>query len=48
VVAVNLGTEPVEIGGIEGSVALSTGRERDDEPVGGTLGLAPAEGAIVI
>jgi alpha-glucosidase len=48
VVAVNLGSRPVRIPGIDGSVALSTNRDRDGEAVSDQLGLAPAEGAIVV
>lgn len=47
-VALNLGSEPVEIGGIDGSIALSTNRTRDGEPVARNLALAPSEGAIVV
>jgi alpha-glucosidase len=46
VVAVNLGTEPAEIGGVEGSLRLGTNREREGEVVR-SLTLAPGEGAIV-
>ena len=45
-VALNLGREPVEIGGVEGSIALSTSR-RDGEFVAGGLALAPSEAAII-
>jgi alpha-glucosidase len=47
VVAVNLGSGPVEISGVEGSIAISTARVRDGESVTGSLALGPAEGAIV-
>jgi alpha-glucosidase len=47
VVAVNLGSQPVQIAAIEGSIALSTNRERDGERVDGQLTLAPAEGSVV-
>ena len=47
VVALDLGDEPVEIEGIDGSIALSTNRTRDGEHVSGGLSLAPYEGAIV-
>jgi alpha-glucosidase len=47
VVAVNLGSEPVEIQGVDGTIAIATRRERDGEDVGGTLALRPAEGAVV-
>jgi hypothetical protein len=46
-VALNLGRTPVDVAGISGSVALSTNRARDGEPVVRSLALAPAEGAIV-
>ena len=44
VVAVNLGEEPVEIVGIDGSIALSTDRGRDGEPVTRSVSLAPGRG----
>jgi alpha-glucosidase len=47
VVAVNLGEQPVEIEGIEGSVALTTTRAGEGELVSGRLTLSPAEGAVV-
>lgn len=47
VVALNLGGAPVEVAGIDGSIALSTSRTRDGEKVTGGLTLAPSEGAIV-
>ena len=47
VVAVNLGSGPVEIGGIEGTIALATVRAREQERVSGRLRLGPAEGAVV-
>jgi alpha-glucosidase len=47
-VALNLGSESVGIAGIDGSIALSTKRAREGQPVAGHLALAPAEGAIVI
>jgi alpha-glucosidase len=47
VVAVNLGSEQVEIEGIDGSIAIATRRDRDGEDVTGSLALGPAEGAIV-
>jgi alpha-glucosidase len=46
-VAVNLGSGPVEIEGVEGSVAIATDRRRDGERVRGRLRLGPAEGAVV-
>jgi alpha-glucosidase len=46
VVAVNLGDEEGAIA-VEGTVAIATRRERDGEPVRGTLSLAPGEGAVV-
>ena len=48
VVAVNLGSRPVRVPGIDGSIALSTNRGREGVAVSGQLGLAPAEGAIVV
>ena len=47
VVAVNLGTEMVELSGVEGSIAIATDRARDAERVAGGLRLNPSEGAIV-
>jgi alpha-glucosidase len=47
VVAVNLGSSPVEIEGVEGSIALATRGTRDGESVTGRLRLVPAEGAVV-
>ncbi len=47
-VAVNLGSGPVEIGGLHGLVALATRRERDGETVSGALRLEPAEAVVVI
>jgi alpha-glucosidase len=46
-VAVNLGRKPVEIDGIEGTVAVATRRSRDGEVVSGTLPLEAAEGVVV-
>ena len=46
-VAVNLGAETVEIGGVDGSIVLATNRSRDGDVVSGTLRVDPAEGAIV-
>jgi alpha-glucosidase len=45
--AVNLGSESVEIDGIEGTVALATTRSRDGEVASGRLTLGPAQGAVV-
>ncbi len=47
VTAINLGSRPVEIDGVDGSIALATRRSRDGESVTGRLRLAPAEGAVV-
>ena len=48
VVALNLGSERAEIGGLDGLIALSTNRARDGEQLAGSLALAPSEGAIVV
>ena len=48
IVAVNIGSSPTEIGGIEGSIALATAGCRDGERVAGRLLLAPREGLIVV
>jgi alpha-glucosidase len=47
VVAINFGTDSAEFDDVEGSIALATDRDREAEPVGGRLHLAPAEGAVV-
>ena len=47
-VAVNLGEEPVEIVGIDGSIALSTDRGRYGEHVTRSVSLGPAEGVVVV
>ena len=47
VVSVNVGAEPVEIGGIDGSLALATDRGREGETVAGRLRLEPAQGIVV-
>jgi alpha-glucosidase len=47
-VAVNLGGEPAEVEGLEGTIALATARGRERERVAGRLRLGPAEGAIVV
>jgi alpha-glucosidase len=47
IVVVNLGAEPAELEGVEGSIALATARGREGERVVGRLRLGPAEGAIV-
>ena len=47
VVAVNLGSKPAELEGIDGAIALGTVRSREGESTRGRLGLAPAEGVIV-
>jgi hypothetical protein len=44
---VNLGLEIVEIGGVHGSIALSTNPSRNGEALECTLVLGPAEGVIV-
>jgi alpha-glucosidase len=46
-VAINLGVDSTEIDGVEGSIALATRREREQERVHGRLRLGPAEGAVV-
>jgi alpha-glucosidase len=48
VVAINFGPAPVEIVGIEGSIALATDRSREGRRVMGRLRLATAEGAVVL
>ena len=47
VVAVNLGSETVEIQGVKGVVAIGTERARDGEDVAGTLVLDPGAGVVV-
>jgi alpha-glucosidase len=47
VVALNLGPEAIEIAVPEGTIALSTGRDRDGERVERGLALTPSEGAIL-
>jgi len=37
-----------EVGGLDGSIALSTNRARDGEKLDGSLVLAPSEGAILV
>jgi hypothetical protein len=44
---VNLGSDPVEIDSITGSVALATAQGREGERVAPRLPLGPAEGAVV-
>jgi alpha-glucosidase len=46
-VGVNLGSGPVEIDGVVGSVALATAHGREGQRVTGRLPLGPAEGAVV-
>jgi alpha-glucosidase len=46
-VGVNLGSSPVEIDGIAGSVALATAHGREGERVTERLPLGSAEGAVV-
>ncbi len=48
VVALNLGAEPVQIDGIEGSIVLSTDRRRDGETSTGCLTLGASEGVVVL
>ncbi len=48
VVALNLGDEPVQIEGVEGSIALSTNRARDGEPTTERLALGASEGVVVL
>ncbi len=48
VVALNLGSQPVEIEGVQGAIALTTNRAREGEHVSGALALASSEGAIVV
>lgn len=48
VVAVNLGSTPVEIADVAGAVELATRREREAERVAGSLHLAGAEGVVVV
>jgi alpha-glucosidase len=47
VVAINLGTSDATIDGVDGSIVLTTNRNREGEPSGGRLRLGPAEGAVV-
>ena len=47
-VALNLGSEPVEIAGPHGAVVLATRREREGETVTGALRLGPAEAVVVM
>jgi len=47
VVVVNLGREPCDIDGVDGSIALATSRTREGDRASGRLRLAPAEGAVV-
>jgi hypothetical protein len=46
-IGVNLGSDPVEIDSITGSVALATAQGREGERVAPRLPLGPAEGAVV-
>ena len=48
VVALNLGSSPAEIDGIDGTVALATVRKRESEVATGRFTLGPAEGAVVV
>jgi alpha-glucosidase len=47
VIAVNLGSHPVEIGDVAGSLALGTVRAREGERVEGYVRLEPAQGVVV-
>ena len=47
VVVLNLGAAAVIVPGISGTIAIGTRRERDGEPVTGTVTLAPNEGAVL-
>ncbi len=47
-VALNLGSKPVEIDGILGTIALTTTRDREGERVAEGLQLDPREGAVVV
>jgi alpha-glucosidase len=47
-VALNLGSEPVELDDIAGTVGIATDRTRDGERVDGRLPLAPAQAAVVV
>jgi hypothetical protein len=42
-----LADEPAALDGVEGRVAISTGRDRDGEDVRGRLELEPWEGVVV-
>ena len=46
--ALNLGSEPVEIAGQRGVVVLATRRGREGDTVVGGLRLAPAEAVVVM
>jgi len=46
-VALNLSGDEVAVGGVGGTVAIATARQRDGERVGGTLALGPWQGAVV-
>ena len=45
-VALNLSEEEIRIADVDGVVRLATARGREGEHVGGTLTLAPFEGAV--
>ena len=47
VAAVNLGSDAVEVDGVEGEIALATARTRIGERIAGRLSLGASEGAIV-
>ena len=46
--ALNLGTGPVEIGGLEGTIAVGTRRGREGELVSGRLALAGREAVLLL
>ncbi len=48
VVALNLGSEAVQLDGITGIVRVGTSRDRYEERIEGTLTLQPSEGAVVL
>jgi alpha-glucosidase len=47
-VGLNLGSQPVELDGLEGTIEIATERGRAGEKVSGRLRLDPAEGAVVV
>jgi alpha-glucosidase len=46
-VVLNMSTEPLELGGLTGTVVLCTNRSRDSEVVASSLRMAPHEGLIM-